>query len=553
MKTKISNNSKARILILSLVTLSILSFISASAIINKAGSSPGSISGSPRICDVVFVNEEILVNPTETSIQLKMKSSEAAKVYVEYWPVDRSFKKRSPIQSSNGPEHFTFNLDEGLEPGKKYNYVVNCERPNVKGFGKREVHSFRTLREPSDDHFSFAFSTDSHILGNWLPAICKPEKDTSRIRMGIFNLSMQNMLSYPEIDFMFIGGDHAITHVSDTAPMNGCDEYDEYGDNTVVNQRQATARWERILGPDLHGATTKEFPLFYWLGNHEGETHFMNGTGPEPQHGYYHNTLNVSRTARLEHLPDPTLVYNGSSNQEMYYTFTSGPVRFIVLDLIIGPKDGFPKINEWTLGEEQKKWFKSVLENSNESWKIVMIEHLAGGHGCSDNKGNNCTEDDYDYGRGSIRETDNGFANGTFKGEQAELHQLMKENGGNIVLSGHDHIVAAGEKEDVNGTGEGIYYITGGRSTARDQYSGGSGWINRNWFRKTYDFNNDGVPEYDTNVTGTKIPGFFKVDVIGTERMDFYWIGSYLLEPQKNNKPVLNFTIFADGTSTLPY
>jgi hypothetical protein len=38
-------------------------------------------------------------------------------------------------------------------------------------------------------------------------------------------------------------------------------------------------------------------------------------------------------------LPDPTAVYDGSDNGDLYFSFTSGHARFIILDVMSGPLD----------------------------------------------------------------------------------------------------------------------------------------------------------------------------------------------------------------------
>ena len=186
--------------------------------------------------------------------------------------------------------------------------------------------------------------------------------------------------------------------------------------------------------------------------------------------------------------------------------------------------------NDWTLGQEQLSWLNQTLANSTKPWKFVFLEHLVGGDpnllACNDI---------YNYGRGTLRATNNSYLNGTFLGEQQLIHQIYKDNNVNIQFSAHDHIFAFGEKLDSNNNPENIYYITGG------QVAGGGPpfWTGDSIaFNNTYDFNYDNVPDYLLE------KGFTKVTVNGQNNVTIEYIASDLEDPSKNGQILFNYTIY---------
>lgn len=129
----------------------------------------------------------------------------------------------------------------------------------------------------------------------------------------------------------------------------------------------------------------------------------------------------------------------------------------------------------------------------------------------------------YLYGRGGIRATDNGEANGTFLGEQALIHQLMKDYDAQVFFYGHDHVFISGEKLKPDYQGEGIYYVAGGRSTGPVP-----NWADNNWFRRLYDYDGDREPDFYTE------RGFLLVTVYGKSHIDLKYIKSDYTNPSEN-------------------
>src|SRR3989338_348801 len=146
-------------------------------VVHGQGISSNQLSGqigtlSEPSCDVTFKNEEILLNPTASSIQVKMKSAEPAEVYAGYGTSPGVYTGNTPVQTTSPQGHVTININ-GLTQGTEYFYSVHCKRPSEPLFGTREEHSFRTLRVGDAEQFSFGMSTDSHIFTGWLKAKCE--------------------------------------------------------------------------------------------------------------------------------------------------------------------------------------------------------------------------------------------------------------------------------------------------------------------------------------------------------------------------------------------
>lgn len=490
-------------------------------------------------CPIDFLNEEIVTNPTKTSMMIAMKPAEAADIYVEYGTAGGTYGRRTAVQNVAADESVFFSLN-GLQANNEYQYRVRCKKPSEASFGTRKEHSFKTLKKENTS-INFAIAADSHIFQGWIKYACD-NNQTYYPNQGFQNfLSTKNNILSKDFDFLLISGDNFNTHGQ--ASSVSCPGHTEYGVGTVQSHSQAAARYEKTLSPEVWGSVATDMPFLYMLGNHEGETYFGNSLG-SCQH--YGNTIDFSRTARLSHLPDPTQVYSGSQNQDLYYTFTSGDARIIILDIMTGNQD-YPSLDEWSLGPNQIAWFKQVLETNEKEWVFVFMEHLAGG----DPNSSSCNVfggGTYDYARGGLRATDTQLINGTFSGEQEYLNNLMVNHSVDIVFHNHDHVMAAGEAQDPNGIGEGIYYVVTGHAAGN---SSASRWSDDPWFQKAYDYNYDGVGDFDQGITGTRDVGFFDITVNATQA-DIKYIRSDAENASIDGTVSVEFTLFSDGTSTLP-
>src|SRR4029079_10112523 len=80
--------------------------------------------------------------------------------------------------------------------------------------------------------------------------------------------------------------------------------------------------------------------------------------------------------------------------------------------------------DDWTLGQAQLDWLRQTLASSRSKWKFLLIHHPGGG-----NAGD---EANSAYGRGGGR--------AALVGEQAIVHQMMRDYGVQIFFYGHDHV-----------------------------------------------------------------------------------------------------------------
>lgn len=491
-------------------------------------------SAGPR---VEFLVEELLTNPTTTSVELSLMPGEPAEFFVEFGLPGSGLPEVTSPMTVGAGERATFRLD-GLEPGTRYVYRAHIRRPGQHPFEARAAHAFRTLRQDLEATVRFGYTADSHITGRYLKYLCSPTPARRRY-LTEFETTLRNMLS-SELDFVVAGGDNFMLH----GQSFGCDEVPEYGQGTVQDADQADRRVEAALSPRFWGRVATSLPLFLVLGNHDGEARFGNTTG---SCAHFASTWSLSRAARLKHLPDPGTVYSSGTEQAGYYTFVSGPVRVIVLDVMTGP-DRYPTVDTWTLGPAQLRWFKRVVEGSHEPWKLVFIEHLV----TSASAGPQCLVPgggSYQYGRGGIRVTDDGTIRGEFLGEQAYIQELMRENGVDAFFHGHDHVAVVGEKKAVDGSGEGVVYVLGGIPAG----SGLPGWGDEPWFRHQMDYDDDGVPDFLSNVNGSVQAGFYRITVHGRDRVEVEYVGTDQDDPAANGETIFSFQLFSDGTNSLHF
>ena len=203
----------------------------------------------------------------------------------------------------------------------------------------------------------------------------------------------------------------------------------------------------------------KGLPLYITLGNHDGELGYSN-----------FNT----KSYRKEYFPQQT-------SELAYYAFTGPDSLHISLDIFTytmeSPKDdGW----QWTLGKTQYEWLKTTLEKSNARHKFIYVHHLL--YGNAQSRGGVEIAKFNEWG-GLNRDGTPGFETKR-PGWDKPVHQLLVDNGVDIVFKGHDHLYV---KQELDG----IIYQTlpqpshpGDKVNSADQYGyitgkivGGSGFL----------------------------------------------------------------------------
>lgn len=470
---------------------------------------------------VRFLVGEVLHNPTSDGVTVGFMPAEDVSVAIEYGNEALGMRLTDELESK--ARQMGMVPLKGLQPGGDYQYRLLVRRPAADEAVARELHSFRTL-DPPGSTFSFAVLADPHAWAMWT------RKDCSNNPTGynVMRAAMDNIRNDPEIDFVLIGTDSVMTLCG-----KGCKACRVDGERVAQGDSQtlqdALLRYRAVLSKDIYGRFASEQPMLYMLGDHDGEKGWtIEGGAGE----YTVAQQNLSYEARRHAIPNAHDSYGGDP-AGAYYALRAGDLLLVVLaaqryssEVPMGPEN-------WSLGEAQLIWLEETLANSDARFKIVTAEHLVGG--ASDPNGPTWK------GRGGLTATDNGKINGTFLGEQFLIHEMMKEHGAQLFLSFHDHVVAWGEKVDEEYRGEGVYYAIGGQAAA----AGPPGWASLPWYKEAMDYDEDGVPEYQTGTTGTEAKGHFKVTVHGDERLELEYIEASEVKKANGNK-VLGFTIEAE-------
>lgn len=210
----------------------------------------------------------------------------------------------------------------------------------------------------------------------------------------------------------------------------------------TAEENDAYLKMFRIATRKIFSALSPTIPIYWCLGNHDGESGFYSTQVPGTKY-------------RKKYFKQPG-ESDGNSPDENYYSFSwgaqegnswlresrKGGVQFIVLDCMrymnkqpLSPKD-------WTLGDLQKEWLTETLKYEAD-WKFVLDHHMLGGWP----SGSGEEDTSYSYGRGPLFSANDyrGLVNDPNLIEQVALTKLMGDNGVDINVYGHDHIFAMNE------------------------------------------------------------------------------------------------------------
>jgi len=356
---------------------------------------------------------EILGRPTDTSITINMMIDTAATLYWEYGTVSGNYSNTTAHFTAikDTPVVFTFmNLQANTKYYYRTRYLINGTSGN---YAASTEHSFHTQRQRGTT-FSFAVEADPHLDTNTIPAS--------------YTLTLQNMLA-KQPDFLIDLGDN---FMSEKLPA-----YTQQ----AINDR--TTMYRPYFGQACHS-----IPLYFTIGNHEGELGWMkNGTdtclpvkAARTRMKYYTN-------------PVPNGFYTGDSISEPfvglrqnYYAWEWGNALFVVIDpywyTIPTNHAGWG----WTLGSVQYNWFKKAITNSTAKFKFVFCHQLVGGNG-QDGRGGTEWVNFYEMG-GENTDSTQGF--NTYRAGWGDpIHGILKNNNGSIYFHGHDHFYGKQDKDCV--------------------------------------------------------------------------------------------------------
>ncbi len=455
--------------------------------------------------DPLFLAQEMLGRPTDTSITVNVAPRRHFEIYYEYGtkPGVYTGKTQSGVYPAGEPQNA---LIDGLRPNTQYFYRMRYRESGSSEFLARPEHTFHTAR-PSGSSFTFTVQFDPHM--------------DERSDDLTYKTSLLNMLA-DKPDFMIDVGDNFFV-----------DKLRPHSKEGVEDRVQLLRSYYDLLN---HSAA-----LFLALGNHEGEKSpggvVSNNDKKKGGKGGGGDGVDVGQLdalARKRYIPNPAPngFYTGSSKEEAVvgirqanYAWTWGDATFIVLDPFwnhpVAPEQG----GDWflTLGKEQYDWLKTTLETSKSKYKFIFAHNLIGG---------------LDMGgamRGGVEvvkylEMGGYNLDGTYGFDKARpgwakpIHQLLVDNHATIFFHGHDHTYA---KQDLDG----IVYQEGPQPSA-----GGTELGNRG---KQYNY------IHGTVLGGT---GYIRVRVSPTEvKADYIetWVPAKETAARKNGMVADTYTIKA--------
>ena len=375
--------------------------------------------------DPLFVAQELIGRPTDTSVTINAAAVKPMEVYYEYGVKPGSYTGKTAPAMFPAGEPVNVLVDK-LAPNTQYFYRMRYREPGTANFSARAEHTFHTARPPGST-YTFAVEFDPHM--------------DERSDDATYKLTLQNMLA-AKPDFLVDLGDNFFVDKLRPPTKEG-----------VEDRVQLMRSYYDLLN---HSAA-----LFLALGNHEGEKG-LPGQGVNADNGKKKgNGVNVGildALARKRYFPNPVPngFYSGSSKEEAIvgvrqanYAWQWGDALFIVLDPYWNHPVPPEQAGDWflTLGREQYDWLKKTLETSTAKYKFVFSHNLIGGL-------------DMDGAmRGGIEvvkylEMGGYNLDGTWGFDKARpgwpmpIHQLLVANKASIYFHGHDHTYA---KQDLDG------------------------------------------------------------------------------------------------------
>jgi len=357
---------------------------------------------------------EILGRPTDHSVTLNVMFEDSAQFFCEYSRAGDSKKMYTDTVSTQW-----FNVGEivinNLEKDTEYTYRTAYRYKKSGTFQVGDYHNFHTQRYEGST-FRFVVEADPHPYDK-------------KCYHPLWEIALDNQLAdHP--DFMLDLGD---TFGDDHRPFDISQEQ--------VRQLHIDSRmyFDRVC----HSA-----PLFFCLGNHEGES------------GYYLLQNPPENLAVWETLwrkiyypnPFPDGFYSGNTTEEdygmglpeNYYSWHWGDALFIVLDAYrYYTASAKPRNWEWTIGKDQYNWLKETLESSNANFKFVFMHHIMG-----ESRGGVKLAKGFEWG-GYEKDGTRWTFDTNRPGWEMPLHQLFVENNVTIFFQGHDHLFAQEELDGI--------------------------------------------------------------------------------------------------------
>ena len=320
-----------------------------------------------------------------TSFTLSVSSTSVGKAYIEYGYAKNKFLSKTSVVSL--AKGMTTISVEGLKSETSIYYRLRYALGTKTTFSALTQASLTTSKVSSD--YIFAVQADPHM-----------DENSSA---EVYTQTLEQVVKARPVFLMDLGD----IFMTDKLP-----------DKSEANIR---ARYELMKG---FYDKLKGIPFYITLGNHDGEL------------GY--SKFNT-KSYRKEYFPQQT-------GELAYYSFTGPDSLHISLDIFTytmeSPKDdGW----QWTLGKTQYDWLKKTLETSKASHKFVYVHHLL--YGNAQSRGGVEIAKYNEWG-GLNRDGTPGF-DAKRPGWGKPVHQLLVDNGVDIVFKGHDHLYVKQELDGI--------------------------------------------------------------------------------------------------------
>lgn len=320
-----------------------------------------------------------------TSFSLSVSSTGTGKAYIEYGYSKSKYESKTAIISLVKGIS-TINV-ENLKSETKIYFRLRYLLGNKTSYSALTQANITTTKASAD--YVFAVQADPHM-----------DENSSA---EVYTQTLEQIVKASPAFLMDLGD----IFMTDKLP-----------NKTEANIR---ARYELMKGfyDKLNGV-----PFYITLGNHDGEL------------GY--SKFNT-KSYRKEYFPQQT-------GELAYYSFAGPDSLHISLDIFTytmeSPKDdGW----QWSLGKTQYDWLKKTLENSKASHKFVYVHHLL--YGNAQSRGGVEIAKFNEWG-GLNRDGTPGFESKR-PGWGKPVHQLLVENGVDIVFKGHDHLYVKQELDGI--------------------------------------------------------------------------------------------------------
>lgn len=385
-----------------------------------------------RTLEETFIAHETVGRPTDVSATVHFMSLVALEAYAEYGTDGSSQSTPTVVVPAEQPGLLELT---GLSSNALCHYRLRYRLAgSADAFTVGPEHSFHTQRTEGAP-FTFTTEADSHLWDRWQDPVTSAD-------VGELYTRVLNNVAADSPDFHFSLGDYSNTEYSNT-------------------QTQAIDRYlieRRFQGQILHS-----IPFFFVLGNHEGEQ----GWRRSPPDSVMIWSERSRKMLIANPRPDrfytgcPDSAASGPGRRESYYAWEWGDALFVVLDpfwytmtrpyhLDFDWKSGGTGW-DWTLGPDQYEWLYRTLQASTRRWKIVLLHHVAGGvqiagdvngrGGIEVAKWRVAQRPTFEWGG----EDEAGMTAFPLKRPgwlHGPVHDLLVDNGVNLVIHGHDHLCA---------------------------------------------------------------------------------------------------------------